>query len=265
MSYWDIVLPTYIENWPAAMHSLSMASIDIPLTVDDAKRLGCHIVEFGECFLEFFQATTDAWQIPDISDIRTRVGDAVASLPNGGFVRLGSRSPKDSWKGHRHGFKTAAGDDPLQFMLDCSERIYEDLTLAIQHDYAPHIFVRQWMTIPPWSEFRCFMEDRKLVGISQYNYLRGEFFPEIVQYGGSIEWAIREMFFPEFRRVSHLDSVVFDVWVKRWTARDNTSVWEVKLVEINPYFNLTDPCLFAWGKAFDGGFRYNTPVREGQK
>ena len=148
--------------------------------------------------------------------------------------------------------------DPLRFMLDCSERIYEDLLLAIHENYPPHIWVRQWAEIPRWSEFRCFMRERKLVGISQYNYIDGEVFPEIGRDAGTIRWAIGEQFFPMFRKASHLNDVVFDVWVRVSTMRDNTRDWSVKLLEINPFFSLTDPCLFKWsGDDFDGSFRFN--------
>lgn len=252
MDYWERVLPSYIENWPAALHSLSIASVDVPLTVGEANLLGANMIDFGECF-DLPPGTKR-----DISHIRQRVADAVAGMPNGAFVRLGSRSPKDSWDGHRNGFKTTPGMDPLRLMLDASERIYEDLTLAIQHGYAPHIWVRQWIDIPRWAEFRCMMRGRKLVGVSQYNYLQGESFPEIVGNHGTIQWVI-EQFFPAFREASHLDDVVFDVYLKRWTRRDNYSEWECKLLEINPFFCMTDPCLFAWNKEFDGGLRFNPP------
>lgn len=248
MNYWERCHPTYIENWPAALCSLSIPSIDIPLSIAEAKRLGSNIIEFG---FEFGQRE-------GIDDIRVRVADAVDQMPNGAFIRLGSRSPKDSWSGHRDGLQVKAGEDPLRFILDASERMYEDLTLAIQHDYPPHIFVRQWMVIPRWTEFRCFMRDHKLVGISQYNYLQGEVFPEIVQDSDTIRWVIESQFFPGFRDASHLPSVVFDVAVQRSMARDNTRVWQVRLLEINPFFELTDPCLFAWKDGFDGSFRYNT-------
>jgi hypothetical protein len=253
VNFWDASRPTYIENWNPALYALTMAQVDVPLTVDEAKRLGTNITEFGSIFCEQF-----AMQVSDISDIRARVAAAVDAMPNGAFVRLGSRSPKDSWLGHVDGFRVMPGSDPLRFMLDASERIYEDLLLAIQHDYPPHIWGRQWITIPPWSEFRCFMQGRKLVGISQYNYLQGAVFREIVRDHDAIQWVIGDQFFPSFRDASHLDDVVFDVWVKTHTMRDNTRIWEVKLVEINPFGPLTDPCLFAWSRPLDGQFRYNT-------
>jgi hypothetical protein len=251
IEYWDSVRPSYIENWPPALYSLSIPSIDVPLTVDDARRLGTNIIEYGEIF-----CPESDYRREDIGDIREKVSAAVAKLPAGAFIRLGSRSPKDSWEGHKQGLKVLPGEDPLRFILDASERMSDDLLLAIYYDYPPHIFVRQWMDIPPWSEFRCFMQDRKLAGISQYNYLHGEVFPEITEKGSAIHWVIQQ-FFPLFQEASHLDSVVFDVWVKRRTHGDRSVAWECKLLEINPFSEMTDPCLFSWKDGFDGSYRVN--------
>lgn len=255
---WSMILPTYMENWPESLRSLSIPSLDIRLTVEEAKNLGANIIEYGECF-------SHTGPLPDIGNIRAAVSAAVKVMPFGAFVRLGSRSPKDSWKGYESGFKILPGEDPLRFLLDASERIYEDLAIAIQHNYSPHIFVRPWLDIPHWSEFRCFMRGRRLDGISQYHYLHGEVLPEIANRYDTIRWAI-EQFFLDFRKASHLDDVVFDVWVNEMMiAADNMHIWEVKLIEINPYFVLTDPCLFAWDKPFGGEFRFNRAEGREQK
>lgn len=249
-NYWDLVRPTYIENWEQPLFSLSVASIDVPLIGDAPRRLGSNIIEYGVTFRDG-EIEAMLRPISDISDIRAQVVEAVAKMPAGAFIRLGSRSPKDSWALHKDGGKILPGEDPLRFLLDCSERVYEDLTLAIQKSYVPHIWVRQWLDIPRWSEFRCFMCDRKLVGISQYYY--DEVFPELDP--GMCEWAVRE-FFKLFLSATTMNSVVFDVYVKTRKVGSNTRDIEVKLLEINPFFELTDPCLFGWNLVFDNSFRY---------
>lgn len=301
-NYWSAVVPTYIENWPAALCSLSIAQVDIQLTVDDAKRLGSNIIELGCGFVmtpdereqsteaaeaanrhiaaslsAMFKGTAEPepptvefpqerWEPADIADIRRRVTEAVATFPRGGFVRLGSRSPKDSWLGQSEGFKVTAGDglDPLRFMLDCSERVADDLAAAIAHDYAPHIFVREWLEFPESLEFRCFMRGRKLVGISQYQYR--DYFPELHERGERqrLQWIIETFFESQFRDACHLDDAVFDVFVKSRPVASNVALNECRLIEINPFFQWTDPCLFDWrnGGDFDGSFRLNeTPPR----
>lgn len=248
--YFRTVSPIYIENWPRDLCALSIPQVDIPLTLDEAGAVGSNIIEYGEAF----------GPVKPIEHIEARVNEAVATFPNGAFTRLGSRSPKDSWLAAREGsMKTVVGQNPLRFMLDCSERIYEDLTLAIQNEYPPHIFVRQWIDLNPWQEFRCFMRGRKLVGISQYYYR--DVMPEIVENANSIEAAIKTWFEGCFRFTSHLDDVVFDIVINQrvlGVAREWHD-WDIRLLEINPFFELTDPCMFDWrdgGSDFDGSFRF---------
>jgi hypothetical protein len=124
----------------------------------------------------------------------------------------------------------------------------DDLLLAIAKNYRPSIFVREWLDIPPWTEFRCFMKQRSLVGISQYFYRN--VYPPLLAAAGEIEGAIRD-FFPAFEESCHIQDVVFDIVVQP------SAPWQVTLLEINPYFELTDPCLFHWhDDDFDGGFRF---------
>lgn len=249
-SYWDIVRPTYIENWPSGLYRLSIPSSGIALNRDKVLALGSNIAEY--CIT--FEVTPSQ----DITMIEAELEKLIIRYPDGAFVRLGSRSPKDSWLGYKEGFKVTDAKKALRIMLDGSERIVDDLHLALRMRYDPWIWVRQWISWieeNPWSEFRCFMKDRKLVGISQYNYLRGVVYPEIKSHEGIIKWGI-EQFFKDFERECHLDDVVFDVFVKI-KERGNEKQIEVKLLEINPFFEMTDPCLFYWREGFDGSFRYN--------
>lgn len=300
MSYFDKVSPTYIENWPRELCSLSIAQVDIPLSLQEARDLGTNIAEYSETFfpkppgyddlvqrhndqmaskvhlsirktndsvgaagayaMDILKAKAEevlppipqrVGQIADISELRQRVAAAVEKFPKGAFIRLGSRSPKDAFT-REETQRTLPGQDPLRFMLATSERICDDLHLALEENYAPHIFVRQWLDMPQWSEFRCFMQNRKLVGISQYYYM--DQFEEIGKEAKGILFAITE-FFKLFRDASHLGDVVFDVFVKLIQS-ENTWVWEVRLLEINPFFEMTDPCLFDWRRPFGGVFKY---------
>jgi len=249
--HWALARPTYIENWPAALCRLSLAQADVPLTGPETRALGAGIAEWGG------MADFGSHDPALLATVEARVDAAVRRFPRGAFVRLGSRSPKDSWVGAREGFRCEDGAKAIQLLTDASERVAEDLALALRRHYLPHIFVREWVDIPPWAEFRCFMRQRRLVGISQYQYLEGAVFPEIAKWASGIEWAIRDGWFPGFLAASHLADVVFDVFVRR-RGRGSESEWEVRLVEINPFYEWTDPCLFDWrgGGDFDGTFRY---------
>lgn len=234
-SYWDIVSPTYIENWPRTLMNLSVATVDIPLKVEDCERL---ISNNGE-FAEGIEGAPH-----NIDDIVERMDVAIKQFPKGAFVRLGSRSPKDSYRGYEKKFKCESGKDAITFLCDTSERMYEDLNLAKIMGHAPHIFIREYVDIPVWAEFRCFVENKHLIGVSQYNYFakRQE---EIVQNAEAIHWAIETAFDTLIMPELHLWNVVVDVFVKKRTS-GNENIWDVKLLEINPYFGWTDPCMFKW-------------------
>jgi hypothetical protein len=253
VEYRNKVVPTYLENWPMELQRLTIAQVAIPLTLEEAEALGTNIVELYELFPEP--------HFRNIQSIMHRIDMAVNSFPNGAFIRLGSRSPKDSLYGYSNGFQAKDGVQALKILLGVSERVSDDLQAALEWKYAPYIYVREWLQIPQWSELRCFMKGRKLAGISQYNYMSGhlEFLDKNVT---PIRFAI-EQFFDRFRSACHLDDVVFDVIVKH-REMDNVHDWSVKLLEINPFFEYTDPCLFSWAKKddFDGSFRV---CKEGTK
>lgn len=253
--YWDAVRPTYIENWPSELCQLSFSQVDIPLTLDEAYYLGSCIAEFGFAFFPVDVDKRDE-RMQAYKSIRQRVDDAVKQFPAGAFIRLGSRSPKDSWRGMSRMFHCQTGAEAMEILTDVSERMAEDLLLALKHKYAPHIFVRQYVEMPNWAEFRCFMRRRELIGISQYHYFDGHI-PEIQDDIYHIRWAI-EQFFKEFEPRCHLDGVIFDVLLKKRTLETNTYEWSADLIEINPFHPMTDPCLFdhRGGGDFDATFRY---------
>lgn len=250
--YFAKVQPTYLEAWPQALHSMSFASVGMKLSLAEAEALGASIAEYGETF--------PPPHYRDLSGIVARLAARIDGVfPKGFVVRLGSRSPKDSWEWARSP-KVATAEGALGMLTSCSERISDDLHLAICNQYEPWIWCRAWIEIPKWAEFRCFMQNRRLVGISLYNY-RDRGMPELSEHASSIEWAIRDCFFPQFASACHLDDVVFDVFVmikQRVTPTGMTErAVEVKLIEINPFTPMTDPCWFDWNREgdFDGGFR----------
>lgn len=238
--YWDLVRPTYIENWPKGLAGLSIEQIDVPMTLAEAHALGTNIMEYAETF----------GLRESIDDLRHRVAGAVAKFPRGAFVRLGSRSPKDTPKFH-YGKKILTYNNPLHLLTEGSERISDDLHLAIHHQYAPHIFVRKWLDFTPWQEFRCFQKDHRLVGISQYHYLGRTHFQEIHRFLRPIKDAI-VILHEVFRDVCPIADVVFDVIVEAWKGYTGDKA-VATFLEINPFSPHTDPCLFDWGHG--GSFR----------
>jgi hypothetical protein len=181
-----------------------------------------------------------------LQGIELKIDSMIKQFPRGAFVRLGSRSPKDSYNALKKNYCYHTGHDAVLALCD-SERISDDLWLAKGNNYTPHIAVREWIPIEPWQEFRCFVKNRKLVGISQYNYLRREVFPEILEHFGQIEWILHQ----KTEMVASLlprDDVIVDFIYKKPRQHGNELINETILLEVNPYFIFTDPCLFNWSK-----------------
>jgi len=249
--YFEQVKPTYIENWPNGLINHSVATVHFPLTTEEVDALIAHNImslENGEI------PTDEQGQI--LRRLEEKIDRLIKHFPRGAFVRLGSRSPKDSYEAFLKKFCYKNGKEAVAALCD-SERINDDLWLAKSNDYTPYIAVREWIVIQPWQEFRCFIRNKKLVGISQYNYLHREVFPEIEENADRIEWALRkkvEMVAP----ILPADDVIVD-FVYKMREHGNVVVNEVILLEVNPYSPYTDPCLFNWSKdkfeSFE--FRFN--------
>lgn len=273
-SMWELSLPTYLENWPKALRDLSIPSMYLKLSRGQAETLGSYNAELGEAFSAPENHET-------IKDLMIDHLDHMIRHYDKAFIRLGSRSPKDAmyWgidaRGQVPNGQITSGKQAFELLTAGTERIYEDLQTQLAMKYAPHIFVRKGIAMPDWCEFRCFMKDRELVGISQYNYRATH--PEVSKYAAQIRQAITRFFDLEFRDACHVDSVVFDVFLEReerdpvnpctidpWISDSGGVYYRLKtrLLEINPYANyLTDPCLFKWSEIEQGSaatceFRY---------
>lgn len=223
----DKVKLTHIESLvidlleiPTVIFRLTPEELDIMIKVCDSLMDGQPITE-------------------DVNKGYTELTEKVDNLikenfPDGCFIKLGSRSPKDSWLIRDLGTCCTNGSHAMRIMFD-SERIVDDLYVAKANNYLPCIVLRKWIEIDPWREFRCFIKDGELVGISQYFYK--DYYPEIVENKDAIENSVRAKL-SAIRDILPDNSVIMDVVFNS----DNT----VTIIEFNPYDDLTDPCLFDW-------------------
>lgn len=248
-AYFAQVCPTYIENWSDALVALSIAQTDIPLGAAEARALLARNNGATNSH------THDSQQ--SVEKVVEKLGAALRHYPEGVFVRLGSRSGKDSRFAAQHGLRIFHPHAALRMLTEGSRRVAFDLRLAARFDYAPHIFVRRWCEIARWAEFRCFMKNRRLVGISQYDCKNLGHCTEIAANAARIR-AVIEKFFEKLQPASHLDDVIFDVFLSREEGSPGGDDFNVRLLELNPFIPQTDACLFDWsgGGDFDGSFRY---------
>ncbi len=245
-AYLDRVSPTYIENWAEALYGLSIPQVILPLPDEQSRALQACVWNR--------QWSSKAGAAPALEPLLRRLDEALRCFPAGAFVRLGSRSGKDSSYACANGLRVETAQAAVRSLTEGSERVAFDLQLALRFSYTPHVVVRPWLDIPAWTEFRCFMKQRKLIGISQYDCKRLGRCPEIAANANAIQASIHS-FFPAFAAAAHLDDVVFDVFIEGLGTEGGAVV---RLLELNPFFPKTDPCLFDWMRpqGFDGSFRF---------
>jgi hypothetical protein len=257
LSYFERVRPFYIENWPERLYQRTVPQANLVLSVPELQALvDSQYASMGD------DAASDRCCLPEhhaiIGALVLKLDEMVRKFPGGAFVRLGSRSPKDGFHGIDGGSAkvTDGSSAVLRLGFGESERMTDDLQLALIQRYAANVWVRAWKDIEPLQEWRCFRRERKWVGVSQYHYR--DSFPAN-QDMRSICWAIESylgMIGPDLGAA--LPDAVVDLVVRRLTTRASGGAYEVYLLEINPMFEMTDPCLFSWkdGGDFDDTMRY---------
>lgn len=233
---------TYRDAWPDALVEFAPPADLIALGHDDMLLLGSATPSFcGRYDLAGFIKDTPAF----LPALETMIGD---TLPQGAFLRLSSVSFKKPEVAQTPCFDI---EDAMNVMCSPNERVAAFITDAIEEEYPLSLVVSPWVDIPKWSEFRLFIRDGVLVGLSQYWWDRS--FPEIHQHHEAIRASILA-FLDEFLPKLHLPTVIVDVSVQTGTD----GIGATSLIELNPFIRRADACLFSWdnGGDFDGSFRF---------
>ncbi len=229
--------PYFLENWYLPCKPFTIPTILLPLNTEEAQVLSQSLAIPAEGRL-------DALNTALAKAMRELVDEEPV------FVRLGTRSPKDV-----PDFRAFRGRTRLSYeaigWLRSSKRVADDLRTGLRYRYPPTVAVREWLDIPLRSEFRCFVRQGEVAGLSQLHPHIGPV-SEVIKNASGIELAIHN-FVSEFVHETKRWDCALDLFIKPGQLRD----WDVRLIEINPMMPLTDPLLFSWqGNDMDGSFRY---------
>lgn len=209
--------PCLYENWPQALKDLSFRTELVELTREDQ-----------EILIGIIDNQPDALANTTLPD---KITEAIQTISHDGcFVKLSSRSPKDTFYPDVIRFRT--GHEVLGAFSE-SERIIDDL---IQYKYADtpcYLMLREFLPIPLHDEWRCFVRKGEIVGVTQYHY--HEFFPQLTAGKAAAYEHILSFLVDRVLPHLHVDTIVVDVWLG-----DNPL-----LIELNPY-GLSDPCLLSY-------------------
>ncbi len=253
---------TGVDRWYSALADVTFRTEFLALTPDEARAI-------VSCWEKDFKDRTSSDPDPDSVEVPAplrglgeRISAVIDSLGpgRGAFVKLSTRSPKDSpvafakaRQGYAEkvaslgpspspslndkliflaeevilGLKVTNGEEAIRLLVS-SDRVGEDLEYALEpgdEGFALRVslLVREWVDIPSWAEFRGFVWNGKLNAIGQYNHL--VVFPELKLHTAAIKSGL-ETFYASIKDRIPLDNYIVDF---AWTKD------RVYLVEVNPF------------------------------
>lgn len=233
---------TFVDAWPKAWSDLAPGYDLVPLDRIEMNALGAQIMGFRHWF-------TPASTQPLIN-LAHRLDAVIAKRNRACFVRLSSRSPKDSIYALRNGLCIRDGAQALAIILEGSERCAADLRMALDYHHPMAIIVRNWIDFPPWAEFRCFMVGRCGVGASQARHLERIAYPPIADYKSKILEVLNASM-KKIAAASPIDNAAFDLVFDN-LQKSNHAI----LLDANPLLVSTDTALFSSIADLDSTFRF---------
>ncbi|XP_036373889.1 cell division cycle protein 123 homolog [Megalops cyprinoides] len=188
--------------------------------------------------------TTTTVTAPEFPEFTSKVQEAINALGGRVFPKLNWSSPRDAnWIALNSSLQCHSLSDVF-LLFKSSDFITHDLTqpFLLCNDDSPdpeisfELVLRKWSELIPGGEFRCFVKENKLIGISQRDYT--QYYQHISKQKDDICRAIHD-FFRDHIQYKFLDEdFVLDVY------RDSEGrVW---VIDLNPFGEVTDSLLFTW-------------------
>ncbi|XP_062851382.1 translation initiation factor eIF2 assembly protein isoform X2 [Trichomycterus rosablanca] len=188
--------------------------------------------------------TTTVVTAPEFPEFNLKVQEAINALGGRVFPKLNWSAPQDAnWIALNSSLQCQSLSD-IFLLFKSSDFITHDLTQPFRQcsddsldpiiNY--ELVLRKWCELIPGGEFRCFVKENKLIGISQRDYT--QHYQHISKQETSISFSIQQFFWEHIQHKFLNEDFVFDVY------RDSTGhVW---LIDFNPFGEVTDSLLFTW-------------------
>uniref|UniRef100_A0A6J0TYF8 Translation initiation factor eIF2 assembly protein n=1 Tax=Pogona vitticeps TaxID=103695 RepID=A0A6J0TYF8_9SAUR len=187
---------------------------------------------------------------PEFPEFALKVEEAICSLGGSVFPKLNWSAPRDAyWIAMNSSLKCKCLSD-IFLLFKSSDFITRDFTQPFIHcsDDSPdpsleyQLVLRKWCELIPGAEFRCFVKENKLIGISQRDYT--QYYEHIFKQKEEICRCIQEFFKKHIQYKFFDEDFVFDVYRDSWGR-----VW---LIDFNPFGEVTDSLLFTWEELRSG-------------
>jgi hypothetical protein len=151
---------TFMEAWNPALWDVTLPAVEVSLSQRDRRIIGSATPEFAQVF-------GLPGRMPDRLECEPQIRDAIGDLSEtGAFVRLGSASFK----------RESALSMPLETFEQCIDmiralnpRAARFIGDSLENEYPLSLFVFPWHPIQDWAEFRMFVRNGRLAGVSKYH------------------------------------------------------------------------------------------------
>ncbi|CAN0884611.1 Cell division cycle protein 123 homolog [Linum grandiflorum] len=244
-------IPTIIHQLPESFidYLLDSGTLQLPVSVGDEDALPnrVHNPIDEEDYQVSEEGSDDEAETtpPCFPELELKIKKSIEALGGAVLPKLNWSAPKDSaWISSSRTLRCTSLSE-IALLLKSSDSLVHDLSHAYDScsdklSSRPSNFylaLRRWYSsLLPEREFRCFVRDQHLVGISQREVTTC--YPLILAERRSIRNLIREFFEKQVRLQFESDDYTFDVYV--------TSDARVKILDFNPWGAFTLPLLFTW-------------------
>ncbi|KAF9110111.1 hypothetical protein BGX27_006766 [Mortierella sp. AM989] len=190
--------------------------------------------------------------LPSFPALEREIQQTIDDLGGEVFPKLNWSSPRDaSWIAASNTLKCHNPSD-IFLLLKSSDFVAHDLAHAYedcsdeaegqagsgvrQRPKTVELVLRKWFDLAPSMEFRCFVRENKLIGISQRDMTYYDFLKEIQD---ELEQKIIVFYEDKIKGRFPDPDYTFDVYITRNRER-------IYLIDFNPFAQKTDALLFEW-------------------
>ncbi|XP_077979699.1 translation initiation factor eIF2 assembly protein-like isoform X2 [Glandiceps talaboti] len=183
-------------------------------------------------------------RVPHFPEFNTKVKEAIEELGGNVFVKLNWSSPRDAtWIAFNGSLKCSCPND-IYLLLKSSDYVTHDLTKPFsccldaeeETNVQYELVLRKWRNIIDGMEFRIFVKNRNIIGISQRHHTNH--YPHIHKMKEEIQEEIEHFFQETIQQKFPDDNFVLDIYRRKEGC--------ILVIDFNVFGEVSDPLLFSW-------------------
>ena len=185
-------------------------------------------------------------KIPDCVPHKDEIENTISKYGGKTFFKLSMHSPKDSLFFKKRSIRN---NEPIEFSVSNASELYQclftslrtilDIMRSLINDIPVYIVLREYIALSRWQEFRCFIVNNELIGVSQYS--DEEYFSELQGKENQILTLIRK----RLKRIQGRlpKTCILDVCIQNFNR--------VIVIEMNPFGCFSSASLYHNGNYED--------------